>query len=115
MKPETELPVTIKAGALAGKAAWATVYAVDVGILNITRFPVPDANDYLFAQRRLGIDAYDLYGRIIESYDGTNAKLRFGGDMALAALPQARRPTAKVLTVDCSAVPCNSMPRARRP
>ena len=100
MKPETELPVTIKAGALAGKAAWATVYAVDVGILNITRFPVPDANDYLFAQRRLGIDAYDLYGRIIESYDGTNAKLRFGGDMALAALPQARRPTAKVLTVD---------------
>jgi uncharacterized protein YfaS (alpha-2-macroglobulin family) len=100
MKPETDLPVTIKAPKLAGKQAWATVSAVDVGILNITRFAVPDASEYLFAQRRLGIDAYDLYGRIIESYDGTNAKLRFGGDMALAALPQARRPTAKVLTVD---------------
>ncbi len=100
MKPETDLPVTIKAPKLAGKQAWATVSAVDVGILNITRFAVPDAGEYLFAQRRLGIDAYDLYGRIIESYDGTNAKLRFGGDMALAALPQARRPTAKVLTVD---------------
>jgi uncharacterized protein YfaS (alpha-2-macroglobulin family) len=100
MKPETDLPVTIKAPKLAGKTAWATVSAVDVGILNITRFAVPDANDYFFAQRRLGIDAYDLYGKIIESYDGTNAKLRFGGDMALAALPQARRPTAKVLTVD---------------
>jgi hypothetical protein len=100
MKPETDLPVTIKAPKLAGKAAWATVSAVDVGILNITRFAVPDASEYLFAQRRLGVDAYDLYGRIIESYDGTNAKLRFGGDMALAALPQARRPTAKVLTVD---------------
>ena len=100
MKPETDLPVTIKAPKLAGKTAWATVSAVDVGILNITRFALPDANDYFFAQRRLGIDAYDLYGKIIESYDGTNAKLRFGGDMALAALPQARRPTAKVLTVD---------------
>jgi alpha-2-macroglobulin len=100
MKPETELPVTIKAAALAGKPAWATISAVDVGILNITRFAVPDASDYFFAQRRLGIDSYDLYGRIIESYDGTTAKLRYGGDMAPAALPQARRPTAKVLTVD---------------
>ena len=100
IKPETELPVTVKAAALAGKPAWATISAVDIGILNITRFAVPDANEYLFAQRRLGIDAYDLYGKIIESYDGTNAKLRFGGDMAAAALPQARRPTAKVLTVD---------------
>jgi alpha-2-macroglobulin len=100
MKPESDLPVTIKAPKLAGKQAWATVSAVDVGILNITSFAVPDANEYFFAQRRLGIDAYDLYGRIIESYDGTSAKLRFGGDMALAALPQARRPTAKVQTVD---------------
>jgi uncharacterized protein YfaS (alpha-2-macroglobulin family) len=100
MKPESDLPVAIKAPKLAGKPAWATVSAVDAGILNITRFAVPDANDWFFAQRSLGVDAYDLYGRIIESYDGTAAKLRFGGDMAPAALPQARRPTAKVLTVD---------------
>ncbi len=100
MKPETELSVTIKAPALAGKKAYATVTAVDVGILNITRFARPDANAWFFAQRRLGVDAYDLYGRVIESYDGGTAKLRYGGDMALDALPQARRPTAKVQTVD---------------
>ncbi len=100
MKPETDLPVTVKAPALAGKKAYVTVSAVDVGILNITRFALPDANAYFFAQRALGVDAYDLYGRVIESFDGTTAKLRYGGDMALAALPQARRPTAKVLTVD---------------
>jgi uncharacterized protein YfaS (alpha-2-macroglobulin family) len=100
MKPETELPVTVKAPALAGKKAYVTVSAVDVGILNITRFARPDANAWFFAQRALGVDAYDLYGRVIESYDGNTAKLRYGGDMALAALPQARRPTAKVLTVD---------------
>ncbi len=100
MKPETDLPVTVKAPALAGKKAYVTVSAVDVGILNITRFARPDANGWFFAQRALGIDAYDLYGRVIESFDGNTAKLRYGGDMSLAALPQARRPTAKVLTVD---------------
>ncbi len=100
MKPETDLPVTVKAPALAGKKAYVTVSAVDVGILNITRFARPDANAWFFAQRALGIDAYDLYGRVIESFDGNTAKLRYGGDMALDALPQARRPTAKVLTVD---------------
>ncbi|HEY0179909.1 MAG TPA: alpha-2-macroglobulin [Dokdonella sp.] len=100
MKPETDLPVTVKAPALAGKKAYVTVSAVDVGILNITRFARPDANAWFFAQRGLGVDAYDLYGRVIESFDGGTAKLRYGGDVALDALPQARRPTAKVQTVD---------------
>lgn len=100
MKPETDLPVTVKAPALAGKKAYVTVSAVDVGILNITRLARPDALAWFFAQRALGIDAYDLYGRIIESFDGATARLRYGGDMALGPLPQARRPTARVLTVD---------------
>lgn len=99
-KPEQALPVTVKAPALAGKKAWVTVSAVDVGILNITQFPVPDAAAHFFAQRRFGVETYDIYGRVIESYEGSIAKLKFGGDMALDALPQARRPTAKVQTVD---------------
>ena len=99
-RPEQDLPVTLSAPALAGKVAWATVSAVDVGILNITRFPVPDAAAHFFAQRRLGVEAHDLYGRVIESFEGETATLRFGGDMALLALPQARRPTARVQTVD---------------
>jgi uncharacterized protein YfaS (alpha-2-macroglobulin family) len=105
MKPESDLPVTVKVPALAGKKAYVTVSAVDVGILNITRFARPDPIGWFFAQRRLGVDAYDLYGRVIESFDGGTAKLRYGGDMALDALPQARRPTAKVLTVDLFAGP----------
>ena len=100
MRPERKLPVTISAPALAGKPAFVTVSAVDQGILNITRFPVPDASAHFFAQRRLGVDAYDLYGRVIESFEGGTAKIRFGGDMAPLALPQARRPTARVQTVD---------------
>ncbi|MFT4178455.1 MAG: alpha-2-macroglobulin [Thermomonas sp.] len=105
VRPSQPLQVTVSAPALAGKQAYATVSAVDVGILNITRFPVPDAGKHFFAQRRLAVDAYDLYGRVIESFDGGTAKQRFGGDMALAALPQARRPTARVQTVDLFAGP----------
>ncbi len=100
VRPEQPLAVTVSAPALAGKVAYATVSAVDVGILNITRFPVPDAPKHFFGQRRLGVDAYDVYGRVIESFEGGSARLRFGGDIALAALPQARRPTARVQTVD---------------
>ncbi|KRA20600.1 alpha-2-macroglobulin [Lysobacter sp. Root604] len=105
MRPEQDLPVTVSAPQLAGQEAYVTVSAVDVGILNITRFPVPDAAAHFFAQRRLGVDAYDVYGRVIESFEGGTAKLRFGGDAALEALPQARRPTAKVQTVDLFAGP----------
>jgi uncharacterized protein YfaS (alpha-2-macroglobulin family) len=100
MRPEQNLPVTVSVPELAGKLAHVTVSAVDVGILNITRFPVPDANAQFFAQGRLGVDAYDIYGRVIESFEGGSAKIRFGGDMALAALPQAKRPTSRVQTVD---------------
>lgn len=100
MKPENNLDATVKAPALAGKKAYVTVSAVDVGILNITRYSRPDPLAWFFGQRGLGVDAYDLYGRVIESFEGALARLRWGGDAALTALPQARRPTAKVQTVD---------------
>jgi uncharacterized protein YfaS (alpha-2-macroglobulin family) len=100
MRPEQNLQATVAVPAMAGQEAFVTVSAVDVGILNITRFPVPDANKHFFAQRRLGVDAYDVYGRVIESFDGDVARIRFGGDMALQPLAQARRPTSKVQTVD---------------
>ncbi|MDR7194798.1 uncharacterized protein YfaS (alpha-2-macroglobulin family) [Luteimonas terrae] len=104
-RPEVPMQVTVSAPQLAGQDAWVTVSAVDVGILNITRFPVPDAWTHFFAQRRFGVDAFDLYGRVIESFEGGTARLRFGGDAPLAALPQARRPTARVQTVDLFAGP----------
>ncbi len=99
-RPDDTLRVTLAVPGLAGRTAHATVSAVDVGILNITRYPVPDAGRHFFAQRRLGVDAYDVYGRVIESLEGGTARLRFGGDQGLEALPQARRPTARVQTVD---------------
>jgi len=101
MEPEKPIEIRVSAPQLAGnQQAHVVVSAVDVGIINITRFPVPDASAHFFAKRRLGIDAYDIYGRVIESFQGGLGRLKFGGDMASEPLPQARRPTARVQTVD---------------
>lgn len=104
-RPDQPLNVTVHAPALAGTKASVVLNAVDVGILNLTQFPLPDPNAWFFAPRRYGIDAYDVYSRIIEALDGSKAQLRYGGDAALLSLPQARRPNVKVLTVDLFAPP----------
>jgi alpha-2-macroglobulin len=99
-RPDQKLQVVVHAPQLAGKPARVALHAVDVGILNLTQFPMPDPTGWFFAPRRFVTNAYDLFGRIIEAVDGNKAKLRYGGDAAMLALPQARRPNVKVLTVD---------------
>ncbi|MBB5206707.1 alpha-2-macroglobulin family protein [Chiayiivirga flava] len=98
-RPGEQIAVTVDAPGFAGQQAFVVVEAVDLGIINLTNYAVPDASDYFLAQRGLGVEAWDIYGRVIETLEGVRAKLRFGGDAALSALPQARRPTAKVQTV----------------
>jgi uncharacterized protein YfaS (alpha-2-macroglobulin family) len=104
-RPGDTIAIAISAPEFAGQEAYAVVEAVDVGIINLTGYAVPDAADYFLAQRGLGVEAYDIYGRVIERLEGERARLRFGGDAALSALPQARRPTAKVQTVALHHVP----------
>ncbi|MEO6800605.1 MAG: alpha-2-macroglobulin [Rhodanobacter sp.] len=105
MRPGNPLDVNVQATGLAGQKAYVTLSAVDQGVLNITDYPVPDAWAWLFAKRALGIDAYDLYSRIIEAMDGAQAKLRYGGDMSGKALPKAARLNPKVEIVDLFAGP----------
>ncbi len=100
MLPSQALSVNVSVPELKSQTAFVTVHAVDQGITNITNFTVPDPFKHFFAQRAFAIDLFDVYGRIIESLPGTLAKLRFGGDGMLGALPQANRSTAKVQTVD---------------
>jgi alpha-2-macroglobulin len=99
-RPDQKLQVVVHAPQLAGKPARVALHAVDVGILNLTQFAMPDPTGWFFEPRRYLTNAYDLFGRIIEAVDGNKAKLRYGGDAAMLALPQARRPNVKVLTVD---------------
>jgi uncharacterized protein YfaS (alpha-2-macroglobulin family) len=67
-------------------------------VLALTGYALPDAAAHFFAQRGFAVEARDLYGRLIERLDGSRARLRYGGDAALAGLPQARRPTDRTRT-----------------
>ena len=66
------------------KQAWVTLAAVDVGVLSVTRFKTPDPFKHFFEPRRYGIDLYDQYGHVIDFNNANNARLRFGGDAAMA-------------------------------
>ncbi len=69
--PRGPLPVALKVDGIApGDTAWATIAAVDVGILNLTGFDAPDPSGYYFGQRKLGVGLRDVYGRLIDGMNG---------------------------------------------
>ena len=83
--PEQKVPVKIKLTDATGQGvkggqAIVTLSAVDVGILNITRYATPNPGDFFFGKHRYGADLLDLYGKLIEKMDGNKATQRFGGD-----------------------------------
>jgi uncharacterized protein YfaS (alpha-2-macroglobulin family) len=80
MQPELPLKVKVKAPDAKGEKAMVTVYAVDVGILNITRYASPDPFGFFFGKMRYGADLHDVYGRLIEKMAGQKGRLRYGGD-----------------------------------
>ena len=83
-----DVPVTL-AGLAAGERAYITLAAIDVGILNLTRFESPDPVAYVLGQAQLSAEIRDLYGRLIDGMQGTAGKLRSGGDEAPPLLGEA--------------------------
>ncbi|MEI7447903.1 MAG: alpha-2-macroglobulin family protein, partial [Burkholderiales bacterium] len=86
--PEQRVPVKLKLADAGGRppgggSAMVTLSAVDVGILNITRYASPDPAGFFFGKGRYEADLLDLYGRLIEKMDGGVARQKFGGDAAM--------------------------------
>ncbi|WPE19035.1 Alpha-2-macroglobulin [Shinella zoogloeoides] len=95
--PRQPLDISLKvAGAGANEEAYITVAAVDVGILNLTRYEAPDPAGWYFGQRRLGMEIRDIYGRLIDGSLGTTGRLRTGGDGGEGAL-QGNPPKEKLV------------------
>ncbi len=66
--PRQPLEVAVNvAGAGVGQEAYVTVAAVDVGILNLTRYEPPAPDLWYYGQRQLGLEIRDLYGRLIDA------------------------------------------------
>ncbi len=90
-------PVTVSAsvsGLDAGENATLVISGVDLGILNITHYKTPQPGAYFFAQRRLGLEMRDLYGKLIDGMQGVRGAVRSGGDEG--GLEMAGRPLAEV-------------------
>lgn len=90
-------------GAGANEDAYVTVAAVDVGILNLTRYEAPDPDGWYFGQRRLGLEMRDLYGRLIDGSLGATGRLRTGGDGGQMPL-QGSPPTEKLVAFFSGAI-----------
>ncbi|HEV7464209.1 MAG TPA: alpha-2-macroglobulin, partial [Methyloceanibacter sp.] len=81
IRPETTLRVPVKLSGLSpNEEARIVVSAVDVGILNLTNYKVPDPDDYYLGQRKLSSEVRDLYGQLIDGMQGTKGQIRSGGD-----------------------------------
>jgi len=78
-RPREPLEVSVQLSDLApGEEAYVTLAAVDVGILNLTRFEAWSPTDWYFGQRRLGAELRDLYGQLIDRMQGEPGRLRTG-------------------------------------
>jgi uncharacterized protein YfaS (alpha-2-macroglobulin family) len=67
MRPRGLMDVGVRlANAVPGDRAFVTLAAVDVGILNLTRYETPDPEAYYFGQRRLGVAIRDMYNQLID-------------------------------------------------
>ncbi len=80
IRPNTTLDIPVSVSGANADAARIVIAAVDVGILNLTRYQPPDPVDWYFGQRRLGVEMRDLYGRLIDGSLGVAGSIRTGGD-----------------------------------
>lgn len=95
--PRAPMQVALKVdGILPGETAYATIAAVDLGILNLTGFEAPDPLGHYFGQRKLGVGLRDVYGRLIDGMNGAMGSVRSGGD-AGNARRQSPPPTEDLL------------------
>ena len=96
--PRGPMQVTLNVDGVGdGETAWATLAAVDLGILNLTSFSTPDPSDHYFGQRRLGMALRDLYGRLIDGRSGAMGAIRSGGDAMASMRMQAPPPTEELM------------------
>ncbi len=97
-RPRGLIPVTLKTDGAAGETVYATIAAVDQGILNLTGFQPPNPSQHYFGQRRLGVALRDLYGRLILPTGAPDGALREGGDANLSGNAEAPPPTEKLMS-----------------
>jgi uncharacterized protein YfaS (alpha-2-macroglobulin family) len=78
VRPNSPMEITIDLGPQETES-WATVAAVDEGILSLTRFRTPDPSKQLFARRALGVDTFETVGWALGDSPGGPSSRTGGG------------------------------------
>lgn len=113
VRPRQTIEIPVSVGNLAaGQPAYVTVSAVDVGILNLTRYQAPAPDDWYFAQRRLGVEIRDLYGQLIDRMQGVPGVVRSGGDGSVLTA-EGPPPTEELLAYHSGILKLDDQGRAR--
>ena len=103
MQPRAKLEVPLTLSNIpAGETAYVTLAAVDVGVLNVTRFTPPDADGWFYGQRRLAMELRDIYGQLVNGSLGNTGAIRSGGgdeDVAGGLDTKGSPPTAEVVAL----------------
>ncbi|MCZ8098100.1 MAG: MG2 domain-containing protein [Burkholderiales bacterium] len=99
IRPRGKLDIPLRlAGLSPGEEAFVTVAAVDVGILSLTGYELPDPAAHFFGQRQLPLEVRDLYGYLIDGMQGTRGAIRSGGDgagLSADVSPPTQEPLAR--------------------
>ncbi|NCA70098.1 MAG: alpha-2-macroglobulin [Sphingobacteriia bacterium] len=112
-RPRQRLDIEVQVlNAAPGEAVYATLAAVDVGILNLTRHPAPAPDQWYFGQRRLGMEIRDLYGQLIDRMQGVPGAVRSGGDGGLIRL-EGPPPTEDLVAFQSEIIRLDEQGRAR--
>lgn len=89
IKPEQNVSVTVSEKN--GKPMSYTVAVVDEGLLDITRYRVPNPWNTFYAQEALGVKTWDIYNRVIGAYGGMIEKyFTIGGSEELRETEQGK-------------------------
>ncbi|HEY8128957.1 MAG TPA: alpha-2-macroglobulin family protein, partial [Hyphomicrobium sp.] len=81
VKSGSKLSIPLKVEGLApGEDARVVVAAVDLGILNLTRYETPAPENWFSQQQKLSFEIRDFYGKLIDGMHADRGKLRSGGD-----------------------------------
>lgn len=92
------VPVTLS-GLKAGEAAYVSLAAVDVGILNLTGYETPKPGTWFNGQTKLAMSIRDYYGRLIDGMRAERGRLRSGGDAAGGLAMQGAPPSEETVAV----------------
>ncbi len=84
-------------GLKSGEEARVVLTAVDVGILNLTRFEAPKPEGWFHGQRKLGFEIRDFYSRLIDGMRAERGKLRSGGDGSASGMSMNGSPPADAI------------------